>query len=202
MKFMSKQVVKCFFDWEFTGLHQNTTPISLGIVTDSGRNFYAEFIDYDKSQVNDWIQVNVLEQMELFPFDDRGLTRIDDMDGFPISMKVKGDSDYIKSALNEFLSQYKINQLEFWSDCLSYDWMLFCQLYGGALNIPDYIYYIPFDICTLFKMKGIDPDISRIAFSGVGQTVNLHNALNDAMIIRDCYDRLVEMGGEVNCKQI
>lgn len=49
-----------FFDTEFTGLHKDTTIISLGIVAENGRKFYAEFTDYDEIQCDDWIKENVL----------------------------------------------------------------------------------------------------------------------------------------------
>lgn len=54
--------MKVFFDTEFTGLHKNTTLISLGCVDENGRTFYAEFTDYDKSQVDDWINENVIKK--------------------------------------------------------------------------------------------------------------------------------------------
>lgn len=38
-----------FFDTEFTGLHKNTTLISIGCVDENGRTFYAELTDYDES---------------------------------------------------------------------------------------------------------------------------------------------------------
>ena len=41
--------MKIFFDFEFTGLTMKTTPISLGMVTEDGHKFYAEFTDYDKA---------------------------------------------------------------------------------------------------------------------------------------------------------
>ena len=40
--------MKVFFDTEFTGLHRNTTLISIGLVSEDGRTFYAEFNDYDR----------------------------------------------------------------------------------------------------------------------------------------------------------
>ena len=52
-----------FFDMEFTGLHRNTTPISLGMVTEKGDTFYAEFTDYDIYQCDDWIRENILEKL-------------------------------------------------------------------------------------------------------------------------------------------
>ena len=54
-----------FYDFEMTGLHKNTTPISLGIVSEDGKKFYAEFVDFDFNQVNDWITKNVLDNLFL-----------------------------------------------------------------------------------------------------------------------------------------
>ena len=60
-----------------------------------------------------------------------------------------------------------------------------------SLKIPKNIYYIPLDICTLFKVKGIDPDISREEFSGVNSK-NKHNSLFDAKVIKLCYEKLIK----------
>lgn len=49
-----------FLDFEFTGLQQNTTPISLALVAEDGREFYAEFTDFDEKQINDWLKSNIL----------------------------------------------------------------------------------------------------------------------------------------------
>ena len=51
--------MKIYFDTEFTGLHKNTTLISIGLIDEVGRSFYAEFSDYDKYQCDDWIKENV-----------------------------------------------------------------------------------------------------------------------------------------------
>jgi len=32
------------------------------------------------------------------------------------------------------------------------------------MKIPSNVYYIPFDVCTLFKIKNVDPDINREEF--------------------------------------
>jgi hypothetical protein len=80
-----------------------------------------------------------------------------------------------------------------WSDCLSYDWVLFCQIWEHAFNIPKNVYYIPFDICTVFKLKAIDPDINREKF-GCGEVYSempKYNALWDARIIKMCYEKLM-----------
>ncbi len=52
--------MRVFFDAEFTGLHQHTTLISIGLVAEDGREFYAEFTDYDEGQVDSWLEKNVI----------------------------------------------------------------------------------------------------------------------------------------------
>ena len=178
---------KIFFDTEFTGLHQNTTLISIGLISECGKTFYAEFTDYDENQIDNWLQENVINNLKFnnkelqnqstIPF----LTEGFNYTGF-------GNKETIKNYLTEWLKQFK--EIEIWSDCLSYDWVLFNQIFGHAFNIPKNVYYIPFDICTLFQVKGIDPDISREQFSEMTEASKKHNALWDAKVIKECYCKL------------
>lgn len=193
-----------FFDTEFTGLHKDTTLISIGIVSKNGKTFEAEFTDYDKSQVDDWIMDNVIKNLTIPKTDkskgepeyywaSRHHTNSiynDIYDGY--SVRLRGTKEEIRKELNRWLKQFK-NGVEFWSDCLSYDWVLFNDIFGHAFNIPENVYYIPFDICTLFKIKGIDPDISREEFIGNSVKGKKHNALYDAKVIKECYIRLMNL---------
>ena len=43
--------MKIFFDTEFTGLHKNTTLVSIGMVAENGHTFYAELNDYNHNQI-------------------------------------------------------------------------------------------------------------------------------------------------------
>jgi len=104
------------------------------------------------------------------------------------------DSVYdIGFALGDWLTQF--DKVEVWSDCLAYDWVLFCDFFGGAKSLPDNIYYIPFDICTLMKFKHVDPDINRENYSGMAGEAK-HNALWDAKVIKACYEKLTEIDGQ------
>ena len=189
--------MKIFLDTEFTGLHQYTTLISIGIVSEFGDTFYAEFADYDKNQVDDWIQENVINNLCLIgKYNDPTWFHLDNLDD-NIHMSVSGNIKYIKMMLDEWfdvvLDNNEENNIEIWSDCLSYDWVLFNQLYGNALNLPDFIYYIPFDICTFMKLAGVDPDISREEFIGNSVEGDKHNSLYDAKVIKACYDKLIRI---------
>lgn len=172
-----------FFDMEFTGLRQKTTPISLGMVAGDGRTFYAEFRDYDRTQIDDWLKENVIANLR---FENECYFPSRESDGYSVEMA--GGTLLIAGALSAWLSQFD-PIVEMWSDCLAYDWVLFCELFGGGPEcLPGNVLYIPFDICTLFKVKGIDPDISRREFSGLNKTK--HNAMDDALMIKACYERL------------
>ena len=183
---------KIFLDTEFTGLHKNTTLISIGLVSECGKTFYAEFNDYDYVQVDDWIKDNVLNNL-LY----KGIYQI--LEGTKQNVSYKSGKSNIKEKLEEWLAQFK--EVEIWSDCLAYDWVLFCDIFGNAFNIPENVYYIPFDICTSFKELGIDPDINREEFINYSAQVDTvehwgvnakHNALWDAYVIRECYKKLDE----------
>lgn len=173
---------KLFLDTEFTGLHAGTTLISIGLVAQSGESFYAELTDYDSNQIDNWLQNNVIDNLILIGRPSNTLV----VEGPNITFY--GDKATLKGHLGKWINQH--GPVEIWSDCLAYDWVLFNDIFGNAFSIPRNVYYIPFDICTLFKMQGIDPDISREEFSELSNT-NKHNALQDAIVIKACYNKLV-----------
>ena len=181
---------RIFYDAEFTGLHQSTSLISLALCAEDGREFYAEFSDFDRAQCDDWVREHVLSltrwcnQPDAVPFvRQEGQLRL-----------CFGDRAFVRKALLEWLSAFE--QIQIWADCLAWDWVLFCELFGGALALPQQIFYMPFDLLMLFKCKGLDPDTPRLAFArkqGAQLPENqLHNALFDARLARVCYDLLTD----------
>ena len=187
-------MTKVFFDTEFTGLHKNTTLISIGLVTEFGDRFYAELTDYDHSQIDDWLQQNVINNL---------LGEKSDNEFNTPNWYHKGDTTFIADKLKtwlESIARKYNNKIEMWTDCGAYDWMLFCDLWKHAFNIPDCVYYIWFDLCTLLKVSGVDPDISREELiTRHNKTVDIglkHNAIYDALVIKECYDILTSDGLE------
>lgn len=174
---------KLFFDTEFTGLHKNTTLISIGIISEDGKTFYAELNDYDINQISDdkWILENVIDNL-LY-----GTEYFD----IAADKVVYGNKKEVSYALKDWLQQF--DEVEIWSDCLAYDWVLFNDLFEHAFNIPNNIYYIPFDICTLMKLKNVDPDISREEYIDHYPVGKKHNSLYDARIIKACYEKLMKL---------
>lgn len=178
------KLTKIFLDTEFTGLHQNTTLISIGLISECGKTFYAELTDYDKTQIDGWLQENVIDNLSNQMMLNNSYEGIE-------NVRCKCDTKILKLYLSQWFEQFE--QVEIWSDCLSYDWVLFNQIFGHAFNIPKNVCYIPFDICTLFKIKGIDPDINREDFSNMKGGSKKHNALWNAKVIKSCYDKLIKL---------
>lgn len=181
-------MTKIFFDTEFTGLHQKTTLISIGLVAETGESFYAELTDYDESQIDEWLQKNVIDNLLLSKPLIHGHSAIVYEGGMP--KEYCGDLKKLRPVLEHWLSQFE--SIEMWSDCLSYDWVLFCQIFEHAFKIPKNVFYIPFDICTLFLTRGIDPHINREEYAGEipGQVSKKHNSLWDAYVIMACHKKM------------
>lgn len=186
---------KIFFDTEFTGLDQNTNLISIGLVSETGESFYAEFSDYDKTQVDEWIETNIIKNLRFTnsPFVKHSISYKNNLLNVEtVNVEMVGTKEEIKIELTKWLEQF--GEVEMWSDCLAYDWVLFNDIFGHAFNIPKNIYYIPFDICTMFKLNGIDPDISREEFIELEDLGwKKHNALFDASIIKACYEKMIDI---------
>lgn len=201
--FENKNHVKLFLDTEFTALQKDADLISIGIVSEDGKCFYAEADDYDESKITPWVKKHVIDNL-IFkkgeipkPYT---ASRTEDnpipnnlYKGYDVAFV--GNKKEIRDELCVWLSQFvvknKDTKLEFWSDCLAYDWVLFNDIFGETFQTPNYVYYIPFDICTLFKIKGIDPDISREEFIKNSVEGIKHNSLYDAKVIKACYEKLI-----------
>ena len=201
------KTLRIYYDAEFTGLHRNTTLISIGLVCENGHSFYAEFTDYDKDQVDDWIQENVINNLIITHMD--VIKLLNERINNPNKVFVKGDMRTVQHALLKWLeSEYKEygRQIQIYSDCYAYDWMLFNTLIcgnGNALNIPPFINYIPIDLSTSLLVNGFEPDVSREAFIGYATVKNImklppfntmrnckHNSLWDAYVIAKCFDAI------------
>ena len=184
--------MRIFLDTEFTGLHQHTTLLSLALVADNGCLFYAELTDFDQRQLTYWHHQHVMPSLFLR---EEGSHTIDNC------TFVKGNQATVTQALRWWISAFE--EVEVWADVLMYDWVLFCELFGGALQLPKNIFYIPFDFATMLRLRGLDPDSNRrqLAFgseteekefeASLPAPIHQHSALYDAHILRLAYSRLI-----------
>jgi len=189
---------KVFWDMEFTGLHQRTTLMSIGLVDAFGDTFYAELTDYDQTQINDWLRENVLANFTLGDQPEGQVVVVQDELSLCKATTLRGTRAQVKAALTAWLSneETRKGKVQMWSDCLAYDWVLFNDLLADYTNgypqLPEIVHYIPMDICPLFELKAIDPDINREQYCEFGPTAAKHNALHDARVIQRCYYKLTD----------
>lgn len=176
-----------FLDCEFTGLYQTSDLISLALVGHE-RSFYAEFTDFEKVDLADWHRAHILPNL-LFT----GLQTFSDNEG--PNWRVKGDSAFISQQLRSFFQSFP--HIEIWGDVPHYDWVLFCELFGGARSLPNMLHYIPGDLATLLRLRDIDPDIRREDLLSETDLIDLkkqglqkHNALWDAHLMYLIYQKM------------
>jgi len=192
--------MRIYLDTEFTGLHQETTLISIGIIADNGAKFYGELTDYNQSQCDNWIKNNVISNLLLNKDSFGENPEVLDKNGTKLFLGTQAE---LRVELTEWLTELSPEEasIEVVSDCLAYDMVLFNQIWGHSFNVPKCVHYIYTDICTMFRMKHIDPDISREEFvnldteascnvADLGVTVMKHNSLWDAVVIKECYNLL------------
>jgi hypothetical protein len=166
-----------FIDAEFheSGYARPIELISLGVVCDDGREFYAVAGDgWDKSRVSDWLKENVLPHLySCHPCMD-----------VPGSAQIYGPRSEIAKMLAEFIQDDGAGKPEIWGYYSSYDWVIFSQLFDRMIDLPKHFPKICFDIKQravalgnprLPKQKGIE-----------------HNALADARHNKAMYDFLIE----------
>lgn len=180
--------MKIFFDTEFTGLHKNTTLISIGLIDENDRSFYAEFIDYDISQCDDWINEHVINNLK---FKHRTGCWIDENED---ETYCKGYKEFIADKLKQWLKYY--DDIELISDCCHYDMVLLIDLFDSALSTP----FVPVchdineDIADRYTLGNVNKafDINRESLLNTPISGNKHNALYDAKVIKTLYEQFYD----------
>ena len=180
-----------YFDTEFTGLHKNTTLISIGLISEDNKTFYAEFTDYNKSQCDDWINENVINNLSI---KDYGVQK----DTWNETI-IKGNKALIKFYLSMWLSQFESVQLV--SDVSHYDMVLFIDIFGSVWDLPKNVnpscHDINQDIARYLEVDEKDAfDTNRerllLYFDEKSElpSGDKHNSLYDAIVIKELYERI------------
>lgn len=217
-----KERLKIYYDAEFTGLTQDTSLISIGLKSESGSYFYAEFTDYNKENLSSWIIENVIgnlimkegkEVIKILNLDGSEVDIVKRAEASPFSLMIKGTKQFVAERLIDWMkneSDIASKKIQIYCDCYAYDWVLFNTIAskeGNALNIPDFIDYIPIDLSTALKLNNIDPDINREQYIGTEAVENIsndipfsnwksqtniikHNSLWDAYVCQECFKKV------------
>lgn len=185
-----------FFDTEFTGLHKDTTLISIGIVAENGKKFYAEFTDYDREQCTSWISDNVLPNTILGGNQDL----VKQVGADDNTTTVIAKKELLMIELEKWLNQF--DEIQFVSDVCHYDFILLIDIFGEAFDLPKKVSPVCHDInqdiarhYDISERSAFDinrEDLVRKYFycTEINEDMK-HNALHDAEIIRIIYEGIL-----------
>lgn len=214
---------RIFYDFEATSVARDTDPISIGLVAVTEKykplhnvtdgleikTFYAEFDDFNIDKADNWVKENVINKLKFNNQKDDYWNVISEG-----CVECKGNFDLIKLGLISWLSQFE--SIEFWADYDTIDKPMLVDLIsewtynyvtlgnvvkvGLPKHLSNVAYYDFYDLHTVFKIKGIDPDINRVDYSEVISKElphnfilpSNHNALYDAYVSYQCYNKLMK----------
>lgn len=187
--------MKLFFDTEFTGLHKDTTLVSIGIVAENGNRFYAEFSDCDESQCDDWIKKNVLKHT-ILGGNDALAARLGEDGNTTVILGSKTD---IQHDLGEWMKQF--DAVQFVSDVSHYDFVLLIDIFGTAFDLPGNVSAACHDINQdiarhygISEKEAFDKSREDIVSELCEQQIEgeKHNSLYDAEVIKAIYAEICE----------
>lgn len=175
-----------YYDCEFREDGVVIDLISIGMVADDGKEFYAVSNEFDTRCVaqHDWLMENVMNSIEHDQF------IVSDSEGVPVVRDIyvtdpaAMSRQHIRRGILEFLAQYR--SVELWAWFGAYDHVCLAQLWGPMVELPyDIIPMYTNDIKTLAQQAG-NPKLPA-------QPAGVHNALEDAKFNKVRYDFLMEM---------
>jgi hypothetical protein len=114
--------MRYFLDTEFieSGPHRPIDLISIGIVAEDGREFYAVSTEFLESNCNQWVRENVLPH--LFGTVRAGIGQ--------------ASLAEIREAILQFCDSDRYGKPEFWGYYADYDWVVFCHIFGAMIDLP------------------------------------------------------------------
>ena len=127
--------MKIWFDTEFYEDGDTIELISIGMVREDGKTYYAETRKAIKlANKTDWLKENVLPHL-WGVYDNR-------------------------SQIREQIIKFAGENPEFWAYYGAYDWVVLCQLFGTMMELPKNWPMFCMDVKQLAVMKG-DPELPQ-----------------------------------------
>lgn len=176
-----------YFDTEFTGLYKDTDIISMGLVSEDGKELYLEFKGINVAKQDKWIRDNVLAHTVLY-----GDAYWGDIVSNVMNYHA-GTKEELRGVLLNWLRQFDSVQLV--SDVCHFDFVLFIDIFGSAFDLPKNVSPACHDINQdIARTYGVN---DAIAFELSREQIiedmeehidgHKHNALYDAKVIKALY---------------
>lgn len=221
-----------YFDTEFTGLVKDASLISLGIVFENNVKYidedeylnkiYCEFIDYDHSKVDEFVAKQVLPNTIMSKLDSDtidvykehlfiDITHNSDDGNVLTLIGTKADiSEMLKYTFEKIYNRICKPYDELIipvSDVSYFDMVLFVDIFGGSMNLPEYItpacidinqmiayhYDLPVDVAFDMSREEIVRDFNPDLYDKWmnSSKIKKHNSLYDAEVIKAIHEELI-----------
>lgn len=103
--------MKFWFDSEFIEDGRTIDLMSIGIIAEDGRTYYAECEECDLSRASDWVKQNVIPHL-------------------------RGGMRTPRAVIAKEIRELMGEEPEIWAYYADYDWVALCQLYGTMMDLP------------------------------------------------------------------
>jgi len=154
--------MKYFYDTEFLEDGRTINLISIGIVREDGKEYYAvnQDADWGRIALNDWLCENVAPHLPPYK-----------------EWKPKAQ---IRDEVTAFL--LADGEPELWADWAAYDHVALCQLFGTMMDLPEGVPMWTHD----FRQE-----LERVGGAELpAQESGEHDALADARHLKRCYEHI------------
>lgn len=176
--------MKYFYDTEFIEDGKTIDLISIGIVAEDGREYYAISKEFDETKASKWVKENVLTHLPskdlLIPKASK-FVDVHHVHQVNYALAHYRTREDIKRGLFNFIGDDKP---EFWAYYADYDHVALCQLFGTMMDLPKGWPMYTRDIKQLCDSLG-NPKLPE---QGKGE----HNALDDAMWNKKVHEFLID----------
>jgi hypothetical protein len=149
--------VRFFYDCEFIEDGRTIELVSIGVVDESGREFYAVSTEFDAARAVPWVRRNVLDKLPS-PGDPAWRSRL----------RIRDD---LRAFLRQPLRERPEEQMELWAWYAAYDHVALAQLWGPMTALPREIPRFTKDLRQLWDDRGRPP---------LPDATGRHDALVDA----------------------
>ncbi len=110
--------MRYFYDTEFIDNGRTIELISIGVVAEDGREYYAISTEFDPDRAGSWVRKNVLPKLP------------------SPSSKLWRSRRQIRAELEDFFDIDGDETIELWAWVGAYDHVVLCQLWGPMTDLP------------------------------------------------------------------
>lgn len=186
--------------------------ISIGIVADDGRTYFAISDEYDYSSASDWVKENVIRPLYIKTVHGDARNRFTEENfhkeyGKSL-MSIKGEIFRFTGCWRDQHFWRAPENIHFYGYYSDYDWVLFCSLFGRMIDLPKGFPKFCIDVKQMLDQVAAEKLLSRIFWSTKGdhrprsveqaiETIKLlpgypkdsghHDALEDAKWTKDLF---------------